>query len=201
MTEYSIKVNSSQGAVEVSGPEKEWVDAKLADLTSVFKDYRADVEETKSERAKARRGASAKKRAPERTSTSTQRRSRRATTRAERNADLAAKLTTDLKRDFGEYVEERRKAWDHAQTAQAAIIATFLQDRLQWEGVDASDLYTVYNAMGWRSPRNMPSQLTNARQRDRYFERVENGKAILSHHGENFGRHDSLNSTDGEDAS
>lgn len=204
MPEYAIRINSSQGAVEVIGPDKDWVDAKLEELSPVFKDYAASPGESpQTERKRpARRRTPVKKHDDEQVSTTTQRRPRRASTRAETNPELASRLTSELKREFGEWVKDRQKAWDHAQTGQAAIIATFLQDRLQWRGVNEDDLYTVYSAMGWRSPKNIRSQLINARQRSQYFERnVENGRSILSHHGENFARHDSLDTGADEDSS
>jgi hypothetical protein len=209
MPEYAIRVNSSQGAVEVIGPEKDWVDAKLEELSPVFRDYAANAGDTanagaspKTDRKRAARRATVKKDHNGDANTTTQRRARRTRKRAETNAELSGQLGSELKREFGDWVKDRQKAWNHAQTGQAAIIATFLMDRLQWRGVDEDDLYTVYSAMGWRSPKNIRSQLINARQRDQYFERnLENGKSILSHHGENFARHDSLNTTNDEDAS
>lgn len=56
--------------------------------------------------------------------------------------------------------------------------------------------YTVYTGMGERAPSNIRSQLTNARQRARYFSGIQDGKMILSHAGENFGRHDSVTTDD-----
>lgn len=71
---------------------------------------------------------------------------------------------------------------------------------LNHSGVDTNDLYTVYGAMGERSPNNIRSQLVNARQRARYFSGVVDGKAMLSNAGENFARYDSLDGSDGESA-
>jgi hypothetical protein len=96
------------------------------------------------------------------------------------------------KQKLKDYIAARRKKWDGSQSAQAAIIATFVHDELGFPGVDQHDLYTVYTVMGERSPANIRSQLTNARQRARYFSGLSNGKMVLSHAGENFARFDSL---------
>jgi hypothetical protein len=204
-TEYAVRINSKEGALEIVGPEKDWVDAKLEQLSSVFEDYSAEASEEGSSKGpapKPRKPPGRKKAAPAAAAAdaSDKPAPRRARTgsRAEVNDELAVQLSAEVKKDLGEYVAARQKAWNASQPAQAAIIATFLYDRVNWPGVDRDDLYTVYNAMGWKSPRNMRSQLVNARQRDRYFGSISNGKAMLSHHGENFGRHDSIDDEDAD---
>jgi hypothetical protein len=199
--EYTVRINRRDGVLEVIGPEKEWVDAKVEQLSRVFADYAprpddgegdARIISTTSKRATVRRKKTSAV-APTRDDTSettTPRRQRR-TGRAEVNRDLASQLTTELKGRLSAYVAARSKAWKN-QSAQAAIIATFLHDELEWVGVDQDDLYTVYSGMGWVIPKNIQSQLTNARQRARYFGGSSDGKLILSHAGENFARHESL---------
>ena len=114
------------------------------------------------------------------------------------NPELRDRLTTELRGQLKDYIGARREAWNRSQPAQAAIIAAFLQDELNLPGVDQHDLYTVYTVMGERSPGNLRSQLTNARQRSRFFSGATGGKLMLSHAGENFARFDSL-SQDGEE--
>jgi len=71
-------------------------------------------------------------------------------------------------------------------------------DELAWDRVDHHDLYTVYSAMGYEMPSNLRSQLVNARQRDKYFGGVVDGKTQLSHAGETFGRHKSIDAQEDE---
>lgn len=202
-TEYTVRINSRDGALEVVGPDKEWVDAKVEQLTSVFADYRPGTTTDAPERATPK--TTSRKRSTSATSTTDgveprpTRRARGTGGRAVINRDLADLLTPDIKKKFGSYVAARRKAWKSLSN-QAAIIAAFLQDEVDWRAVDQHDLYTVYTVMGEKTPGNMRSQLVNARQRARFFGNVVNGKTSLSHKGENFARHDSLDSASGDES-
>lgn len=198
-SEYAVRINSKDGAVEVTGPDKDWVDSKLEELKSVFTDYTPPDEggttttTTAKKTSRRKKGAGASSTAMAENGATTPTPKRRVTGgRSETNPELLSQLSSEVKKKFDAYVTARQKAWDASQTAQAAIVATFLHDELGWVGVDQHDMYTVYSAMGMKIPRNMRSQLTNARQRDRYFSNIVDGKAILSHAGENFARHDSL---------
>jgi hypothetical protein len=201
-TDYAVRINSKEGALEVTGPDKDWVDAKLQQLTAVFSDYKGEPtgDDTGAGRTAptARKGPKkarpAQAAAPE--AATTVKKKRATSARSQVNTELRDELTAEVKQELKQYIADRRKAWDGAQSAQAAIIATFLHDRLGVPGVDQDDVYTVYTTMGERSPGNIRSQLTNARQRARYFEGLSDGKMILSHAGENFARFDALDAED-----
>lgn len=183
---YLIRINRKDGALEVAAPEKAWVDEKLAELSAVFESWDPAGSQPEMEESppQPKRGE-APARKVERKS-----RGRRTTARAEKNPELDVLLTKEVRDKFERYVSEREPSWSKSRSAQAAIIATFLADELDWPGVDPHDLYTVYTAMGYPTPGNMRSQLVNARQRDKYFRGIREGKAELSHAGENFARHE-----------
>lgn len=190
-SQYNVIINMREGLLEVSGPEKAWVDAKIDQLQPLLSEV-ASVSPTASpssagKRTKPKRGA-----VDAEASVPPLRRVRGTGGRSGVNADLRARLDPDTKRKFREFIGARRKAWDRSQSAQAAIIATFLHDELGMAGVDQHDIYTAYTVMGERSPANIRSQLTNARQRARYFSGSSDGKMVLSHAGENFARFDSV---------
>jgi hypothetical protein len=205
--QYAVRINSREGALEVVGPDKEWVDAKIEQLSSVLTEYRpqddADGGGTRSGRQKAparRKRAAALAATDDADGTkSATRRSRGGGGRAEINPELVEKLTPEVKTKLREYVDARSKAWAASQSAQAAIVATFLYDEIGWTGIDPHDLYTIYSTMGEKIPRNLRAVLVNARQRARYFGNVSGGKAILSHNGENFARHDSIKAEDDDE--
>lgn len=205
-SEYSIRIHLIDGTLEISGPDKEWVDSKIEQLRdTVLSGYKRVENDFQAPRKTARRGP-AKKNTPatpsgrppiDRVSV---KRSRGSGSRSSMNEELQRLMTADIKSDLQQYVAARRKAWDGSQSAQAAIIATFLRDKLGIAGVDQNDLYTVYTVMGERTPGNIRSQLTNARQRARYFAGLQDGKMVLSHAGENFGRLDSVSTDDDGEA-
>jgi hypothetical protein len=194
--DYAVRINRREGVLEITGPEKEWVDAKIEQLTSVIAEFQPEPAfrdgargKSRSAQMKARADGAADKahgggEAPVRR--------RGSGGRSEINDDLRDSLSAEVKEKLKDYIGARRKSWDGSQSAQAAIVATFLHDELGFAGVDQHDLYTVYTVMGERSPGNIRSQLTNARQRARYFSGLSNGKMVLSHAGENFARFDSL---------
>jgi hypothetical protein len=88
------------------------------------------------------------------------------------------------------FIEERKAKFKSKQD-QAAIIATFLEDELKFDGIDADDLDAVYEVMGWKKPGNARAAINNARDRNKYFRGWTNGRIHLSATGQNFGRHDS----------
>ncbi len=192
VTEYIIRINRSQGSLEVIAPERDWVDAQIEQLIPVLE--RTPPAEEPFKDPPPRKN---KKRSASSTRTDETKRSKpRATSGKPQINDALRDELASRKDKLKTYIDARRKQWDGSQSAQAAIIATFLQDELDQPGVDHHDLYTVYTVMGERSPGNIRSQLVNARQRARYFASVTDGKAVLSHAGENFARLDSLDDHD-----
>jgi hypothetical protein len=195
--DYAVKINRSDGVLEVTAPEKEWVDAKIEQLTPVISEApapRAHAGATQKPRAARKRTRDA---ATEdgRAGSEAPTRRRGNGGRPKINEDLRAQLTSDVRGRLKEYIDARRAKFDGGLSAQAAIIAGFLQDDLGYPGIDHDDLYTVYTDMGERIPGNLRSQLGNARQRARYFGAISGGKYILSNAGENFARFDSVGST------
>ena len=85
-------------------------------------------------------------------------------------------------RQLHSYFEERPKATKSHQN-RAAVIATFLADELQVDGLGASDLLAVYRAMGWSPPRNPNAVITNATERNRYFGGMREGRVHLTPDG------------------
>jgi hypothetical protein len=199
-TDYAVKINRKEGALEVTGPDKDWVDAKVEQLAKVLSDYGSETPGSegrgRSPAARKRTRKDGRAEATQNGADSAPRRGRGKGGRSEIDEDLRGKLTTDVKKQLEGYIAARRKKWGASQSAQAAIIATFLHDELGLAGVDEHDLYTVYTVMGERSPGNIRSQLTNARQRAHYFSGLSGGKMVLSHAGENFARFDSLDGAD-----
>jgi hypothetical protein len=176
---YSVKINRQEGALEVTG-DKDWVSSKLNELKEIYSEY---VPQPKAESSGDILPTQSKK-SPKRQA---------GTARAQKNSELEAKLTKELKEKLAAYVSERQVSFDHSLPSQAAIIARFLQEELGWAGVDQHDMYTVYATMGWRSPGNPAAQLNNALSRNHYFSSITEGKYVLSHAGENYASHDSLN--------
>jgi hypothetical protein len=201
-TDYAVRINIQQGSLEVTGPEKGWVDAKIAELRPLLEQAGEARSAPDPTPAPSRRKAAKRKPAGDPATQSPEstapRKPRATSARSGINAELREKLDAPTRKKFQEFIATRRAAWDGAHTAQAAIIATFLNDELDMPGVDKDDLYTVYTVMGERSPANIKSQLTNARQRARYFLGAADGKMALSHVGENFGRFDSVDKADAE---
>jgi hypothetical protein len=191
-SEYSIKINRRDGAVEITGGDKEWVDAKLKELAIVFRDVPAQplrtLETNTADRGQPAVGGNE---APERARRG-KRGLGRATTRAKKNPELEKLLTSDARRKLEAFVAARRVAFDDNLQAQSAILATFLMDELGQQSIDRHDLYTIYSLMGWQGPANPGAALLNAQQRNGYFTGFSGGKTQLTHTGENFGRFGSV---------
>lgn len=199
--EYAIKISWKDGVLEVTGPDKDWVGAKIEQLGDAVSAHAGEVEGPPAalrRRGAARAGAPKDVSAERGDSPTPARRNRGGGGKPAMSEELQGKLTREVRDELEQYISARRKQWDGSQSAQAAIIATFLQDTLGVEGVDTHDLYTVYRVMGERSPGNVRSQLTNARQRARYFGGLIDGKMVLSTAGENFARYDSLGAPNDE---
>jgi hypothetical protein len=197
--DYSVKINLKDGALEIAGPDKGWVDSKIDQLRNTvlagFQPEVADREVPRQPKRKPARKKVATTPGPGETR-STPKRPRGPSGRSAVNEELQSKMTAEIRSEFRDYIDARRQAWESSQSAQAVIIATFLHDKLSIAGVDQHDLYTAYTVMGERSPANIRSQLTNARQRARYFSGFQDGKMMLSHAGENFARFDSVTGDD-----
>ncbi len=182
---YSIKINRQEGIVEITGEDKEWVSTKLTELKDVYTTFIPQVSRQESNPEitpiKPKVKAATKKSG---VSTSS---------RPQKNSELDSKLSIDIKQKLASYVKERQGSFDGSLPSQAAIIAKFLQEELNWSGVDPNDMYTIYSTMGWKSPGNIRSQLNNAFSRNNYFASITNGKYVLSLKGENYASHDSLN--------
>jgi hypothetical protein len=201
---FSIKINRHEGALEIAGPEQEWVDAKLAELSEVYTSPLTAVSEGDDNSGPKKAPKRTRARSPARSTSSENtegrtnapakpQRSRRSSGRPQRNPELEAKLTRQLLEKFAAYVAKRQAAWDKKQTHQTAIIATFLEDEINWTGIDEDDMYTVYRALSLEGPTNYRSTLQNAYGRDRFFTGINEGKYALSMAGEKFGRSGSLN--------
>jgi hypothetical protein len=180
---YTVRINRSEGLVEVTGDDKEWVAEIVEKLAPVYTAAPAiassphpdensqptlnDVLQTATKtKTKTRRGGS---------------------TRASRNSALEAKLTNDVKAKLQAWRDARATNWKKQQN-QMAIVSTFLLDELDWKQIDEDDIYTVFSIMGWPIPGNPRATLNNARERAGHFGPWSGGKLELSHTGENFGR-------------
>jgi hypothetical protein len=195
--EYGVKINRREGALEIVGPDKEWVDAKVEQLSSylsqpvpVASDDDGDAGRTSAGSGTAQ-GVQQRKSAKDGAKKNVERPRKRG--RPTINEELRGQLKGDTAKELQQYIADRRAAWDSSKTAQAAIIAGFLHEHLDIEGVDMHDLYTVYSVLGER-PGNTRSQLVNARQRTSYFGGMVDGKVPLSIAGDNFAKFDSLDS-------
>ena len=178
---YLIKINLSEGVLEVSGSDKQWVAEKLIEFKELLNS--SITPKTPSKREALNNKAD----------TSVKRKASAPKGRSQKNDELEARFDKEVKEKLASYVSERQVAFDASLPAQAAIIATFLADELSLDGVDHNDTYTVYSVMGWKAPGNSRSQLNNAMTRNQYFGSIKNGKSILSHKGENFSRFESVN--------
>lgn len=196
--EFSIKINRRDGALEINGPEQEWVDRKLIELRDVYTGQLPSVSEavthseppvTQQTRRKGpARPTNMTKSGAADVSAEKANRPRRSGGRPQRNPELESKLTREVVERFMNYVAERQQSWDKKQTHQAAIIATFLEEELGWPGVNEDDLYTIFRLSGLEGPTNYRSMLQNAYGRDKFFVGAEDGKYKLSVAGEKFGR-------------
>lgn len=185
---FSVKINKKEGLLEVVGEDKEWVDKKLSEYSGVHENFVPAPEPESFILPNSQKPTVTKK--PKQSSRG---KSSSTPSKPQTNFELRDKLTSDVTAKLQKYVEDRNAEFEKSQPAQAAILATFLQDELQWVGVDHHDLYTVYNHMGFPPPISISSQLKNAKQRNQYFSGMEEGKYRLSAKGERYAHHDSLN--------
>jgi len=194
MSEYSVKINRRDGALEVAG-DKDWVDQKLRELAPVFQApievETGDDSRTGTPVAPTRRRQTAS-RSKQRGNGQGKQLRRRKTARPQKNADLATKLTSPIKQKLQEYRDARSAAFNAKATHAAAIIAGFLRDELDVTEIGEDELYTVYSVMGWRAP-NVRSALVNAYERDKFFGGATEGKRELTQSGETFARHGAVN--------
>lgn len=183
---YRIKVNIGNDLlIEVSGNDKAWVESQFEKLkTANLTPFTTPVKQGDSGGALSSSKLSTRPTAKRRGSSTT--------SRAQRNPELEDKLTVEMRNKLQAYKDSRSSNFKSSFVSQAVIIATFLYDELDWQSVDHDDLYTVYAAMGWKQPGNFRSTLNNARARNKYFSGMKDEKYILSHTGENYARHDSL---------
>ena len=198
--QYELKINRREGVLEVAGPDKEWVDARVEQLTSLLEPTPAADDNGAGRSSSGGQSGSgpvreAQQRGPGAKEAKSSVQRPRKHGRPTVNEELRGQLKGDTARELQQYIEDRRAAWASSKTAQAAIIAGFLHDHLGMDGIDMHDLYTVYSVLGER-PGNTRSQLVNARQRTSYFGGVVDGKAPLSIAGENFAKFDSKDGGD-----
>jgi hypothetical protein len=179
---YTVRIDRSQGLVEVSGSDKAWVAEQLDKLSAV---YEADVP------AQAAQTTPQPPQTPKqkpKSRSSGRKAKAKGSPRAKVVPELKAKLTAEVRKKLEGFVKERQAAWDQNVGNQAAILATFMTDELGQDSISADELYTFYNVMGWPAAGNPRSQLTNAKDRQGYFGGWSNGRIPLTHTGENFGR-------------
>jgi hypothetical protein len=184
---YSVKINQTEGIIEISGSDKDWIAAQLDKFAPTLSQpgQKQSGERRSAERTSEMTEAPAADASP--TTAKPPRRKPASTDRAQRKPELEAKLTSDVKKALQKYVDARAGHWKSKQN-QIAIIATFLLDELGWDRIDEDDLYTIYVTMGWPSPGKPRSTMDNARHRMGYFGPWSDGELQLSHKGENFGR-------------
>ena len=195
MPEFIVRINRTNGSVEVSGEDKDWVNEKLTQLEYVYKEApSAPVVAPASKHPDS--GATSVSPKPNSSSnkatTAKVAKKGAAGKRPELNEELQGKLTREVIADLNKFIAERDKAYNSSLPAQAIIITIFLEDKLSWKGVDKHDLFTVYRQLGAPSG-NTDSQLRNAYSRNHYFSHIETGKYMPSGSGDTFARHGSLN--------
>jgi hypothetical protein len=186
---FSVKVNRTEGSVEITGPDKAWVAEQLDKVSGVIDDGPIPPPE----KDQADKGSAGK---PVR-NTKRRRKSSASPGSGDKKSgeELREKLTSPLQKKLETFRSEREANFKTAQD-QAAIIATFLEDELKLPGIDAQELAAVFDVMGWRAPANPRAVINNARSRNHYFRGWSNGKAALSAQGKNFGRIDSKNGSE-----
>jgi hypothetical protein len=183
---YSIRIDRSQGSVEISGPDKAWIAEQLATVLPILTN-----EKPASKPPHEGRRQDVPDPNGEKTRKSGSRTRRSSSSSGKANPNLSGLLTGEMKTKLHGYLEERSKEAKDAQS-QAAVIATFLLDELDWAEVTADDLFTVYSEMGLKIPVTRAA-LNNAHSRKGYFSAPDDGKYRVSHKGQNFARHDSKN--------
>lgn len=184
---YSVRVDRAQGLIEISGPDKDWIAEQLAILMPIL-----TAEASSSRPKQAKEASSQDTNSGEKARKQSTRSRRSSSSSGKTNPDLAAKLSNEMKTNLQTYLDERSKKARNAQ-GQAAVIATFLMDELDWAEITADDLYTVYSEMGLKIPATR-NALSNAQLRKGYFSAPTDGKYRVSHKGQNFARHDSKES-------
>jgi hypothetical protein len=181
---YSVKINPSEGSVEVSAPDREWLESKLTELLALLE-------------APTSKPARPARRAPigsESTSPSTAGKPKskpRASGRTGSVAtddQLAEQFTDEVAGRLETYMAERPAA--KAAQEQVVAIAGFLSEELQIADVGEIELNTVYTKMGWPLPA-IRNALQNGAARKNYFTRAAPGRFQLTRTGFNFARHES----------
>lgn len=172
MTSYTIKRMQGDQGFEVSGPEKEWVEAQAEALAAHF-----TANST---------GTSKKQQTTKRRPSSTSKPTRTSTNIASAGRVIAAqKLDNNAIDQLVEYVGERQKAFDKSAPNQAVIIAKFLKDVQNIDEINKDDLAHIYKQVGTWKIVNHGNQLENGTDRNSYFTR--NGGAYkLTYAGEKF---------------
>ncbi|MGB1583372.1 MAG: hypothetical protein ACPHCI_06250 [Solirubrobacterales bacterium] len=188
MSDHVVKFNLSDGSIEISSADQQWVDSKLSELTKLLEASDAKNASAPNKKAGKRIGKQ-----PTEKPKGTKSKSANRNSKPQKNDELDKLLTKPIQTKLVEFIEERQTAWDAKQTNRAVILAVFLADELDWHGVDANDLYTIFRKLGLDAPGNFSSMLTNAQARDKYFEGAKDGKFHLSLAGENFARKKSGN--------
>ena len=179
---YTVKFNRAEGAIEVAGPERAWVEEQVAALVS-------RLETMPAQPSPRTRAASKKGTDPKPPAAVKQRRSTRSSSNAgaAMDEDLAARLTEEVTDRLDAYMNERPAV--RSAQEQAPVLAAFLGEELEMEDVSAAELSTVYKVMGWKIP-GVDKALRNGMDRKQYFTRT-NGRYRLTRHGLNYARVDS----------
>lgn len=185
---YSVKINRRDGAVEITGGDKEWIGAQLDKLAGVFNAEPPAAAGPAAEETKTNGGDGVTPHAPKRRRSRSTGGSSRARGKTKEKSPVFDKLTSEVSKQLEAFMAEREYK---GRQKEAAIIATFLEDELEFGGIDQDDLAAVYEVMGWKAPINTRAVINNARDRDKYFQGWAQGRTHLSVAGKNFGRIDS----------
>lgn len=180
MTNYMIKRNFGDQNFEVSGPEKEWVEAQAEALAAQFTTEKPGL--TQKQNLTRRRSSNTSK--PAKTN------SKVADT--EKRSGVAPKLNTTAIDQLIQYVGDRQKAFDKTAPNQAVIIAKFLKEVLSVDEIDKDDLAYIYKQVGAWKLVDHGNQLENATKRNNYFTR-NGGTYKLTYAGEKFAQDNALN--------
>lgn len=185
--DYVVRVNASEGIVEVSGPDRDWVSERLSQLEPVYAGRAPKTADS------SHSGSTGKSKSSNKSPAKRKGKSKSGGSGRAHVVDAIKTSMTKEKRDsLKDFLAKREKAFNKNQQNQAAILATFLQDELDHDWNDHNDLYTLYSVMGIDAPGNPSAQLQNATERDKFFSGMTDGKRQLTHKGENFGRTGSL---------
>jgi hypothetical protein len=194
-SDYSVKINRSEGIVEITGSDKDWIAEQIEKLAVVFSSPTGSDGPESS--GKSVTGASAAGRqGPARKPRSRGGTKRRggASSRSREKLELAAPVQKKL-----EEFKDEREAHFTSRQDQAAIIAYFLEEEAGLaDGITQNDLADVYEIMGWRAPVNPRAVINNARDRHGYFRGWVGGRTKLSVGGRNFVLHDAVKKPESE---